>query len=52
MAKVDPYYSYRPGDREVHHDHKECPEGKIIESYNRSAGTGDRPLCEQCQQLS
>jgi hypothetical protein len=52
MAKVDPYYSYREKDPKVHHDDNKCPEGKIIESYNRSAGTGDRPLCEQCHQLS
>ena len=52
MAKVDVYYSIRESDRKVHHNNNKCREGNAIESYIRSSGTENRPLCEQCEKLS
>jgi len=52
MAKVDTYYSIRQSDRRVHHNNNKCTEGKAIESYIRSSGSENRPLCEQCETLN
>jgi hypothetical protein len=52
MAKVDVFYSIRERDTKVHHNNNKCTEGKTIESYVRSAGTENRPLCEECEKLS
>ena len=52
MAKVDTYYSIRQSDRRVHHNNNACTECKAIESYIRSSGSENRPLCEQCETLN
>lgn len=51
MAKVSPFHSKRPNDRNVYHDNDKCTEGNNIESYNRTPGTGGRPRCEHCSRL-
>jgi hypothetical protein len=48
MAKVAAFHSKLPTARKVYHDSDTCKEGNNIESYNRVAGTGDRPRCEHC----
>jgi hypothetical protein len=52
MAKVDQYYSIRAKDTRVHHNNDKCTDGQTIESYVKSTGTENRPLCEQCEQLN
>ena len=52
MATVDTYYSIRDTDRRVHHNNNNCTEGKAIDSYVRSSGSENRPLCEECEQLT
>jgi hypothetical protein len=52
VAQVDTYYSIRPSDRRVHHNNDKCTDGKSIESYAKSIGTENRPLCEECAQLN
>jgi hypothetical protein len=51
MAKVPPFYSKLPNDRNVYHDNNQCTEGNNIETYNRVSGTGGRPRCEHCARL-
>lgn len=52
MAKVAPFHSKQPNDRNVYHDNDKCTEGNNIERRNRVAGTGGRPKCQHCQRLS
>jgi hypothetical protein len=52
MAKVPPFHSKRPNDRNVYHDNDRCTEGNNIENYNRVPGTGGRPRCEHCARLA
>ena len=52
MAKVAPFHSKRESDRKVYHDDNKCTEGNNIESYNRVSGTGNRPKCARCRELS
>ena len=47
-AKVPAYYSISPGDRDVHHDHADCPVGATIMGRNRRPGTGLRQRCKDC----
>jgi hypothetical protein len=55
MAKVSPYHSTSSEDlqrqRYVHHDHDDCADGKRIKSYNKKAGTGGFPRCDECIRL-
>lgn len=55
MAKVAPYHTdspeYPPQNREVHHDHDDCYEGKKIKSEHRKNGTGGKPRCKVCIDL-
>ena len=43
MAKVAPYHTVTPekpyGERDVYHDHDDCPAGRRIEPQNRRVGT-------------
>lgn len=50
MAKIDPWYSTRPGDS-VHHNNTKCPEGGKIHEDDLWPGTDDRPLCSHCAAL-
>jgi competence protein ComGC len=53
--KISPYHSTSTEDlqrqRYVHHDHGNCPDGKRIKSYNKRAGTGGFPRCDECIKL-
>lgn len=55
MAKVAPYHTITPerpyGERDVYHDHDNCPTGRLIEARNRRAGTDERPRCLDCISL-
>jgi hypothetical protein len=51
MAKVNPYHSASPNDRNVYHDHDDCTEGNNIEKQNIRQGTGNRPRCDHCVRL-
>ena len=42
---------YPPKNREVHHDHLDCFEGKKIEKKHRVDGTGGKPKCKECAKL-
>lgn len=50
MAKVAAFHSKLFGTK-VHHNDNACTEGNNIESYNRVAGTGELPLCDNCKGL-
>lgn len=52
MAKVNPFHSKKPHTPQVHHNNNQCTEGNNIEKENRVEGTGGRPLCKKCQELS
>lgn len=52
MAKVAAFHSKRESDRKVYHNNDKCTEGNNIETYNKVAGTGGRPLCNHCSKLS
>ena len=55
MAKVPPYHTITPerpyGERDVYHDHNDCPTGRLIEPRNRRPGTASRPRCRDCIKL-
>jgi len=54
MAKVAPYHTSVPeygGERDVYHDHSECPAGKRIKPEHLRPGTAGRPKCDDCQRL-
>lgn len=49
MAKKDPWYSIK---QPVHHNNTNCNTGNNIESENLRDGTGGKPLCQECKELS
>jgi hypothetical protein len=49
IGKVAPWHSVKS---DVHHNHTECNTGNNIESENRRSGTGGKPLCKECKDLS
>ena len=54
MAKVAPYHTTKPEvppERDVYHDHDNCPDGKRILPQHRASGTGGRPRCKECIKL-
>jgi hypothetical protein len=55
MAKVAAYHTTSDEEsahnREVYHDHDNCPTGKQIKSWNRAGGTAGRPRCKDCVRL-
>ena len=51
MAKVSPFHSVKPNDRQVYHDNTACTEGNNIEPGNKRLGTGGRRQCEHCARL-
>jgi hypothetical protein len=54
MAKVRPYHTKtleHPPERNVYHDHDNCPDGRHILPHNKETGTGNRPLCKECIKL-
>jgi hypothetical protein len=51
--KVAPYHTTtpeagQPGNRNVYHDHNECPDGERILPQHRRSGTANRPKCDWC----
>jgi len=48
MAKVPAFHARVSS---VHHNNDRCTEGNNIETYNRLAGTGGKPLCHHCARL-
>jgi hypothetical protein len=50
--KTYPWHSRRPSDKPVFHDETRCTEGNNIEQYNRVSGTGNRPKCSRCREIS
>jgi hypothetical protein len=54
MAKVNPYHTDTeeyPPERNVYHDHNDCPDGRRIEQEHWQSGTGGRPRCKECIRL-
>lgn len=55
MAKDPAYHTnspeYPPKQRNVYHDHNDCPDGKRIKSWHRVSGTANRPRCDECIKL-
>ena len=56
MAKVLAYHTdfeEHPAEyREVYHDHDDCPDGRLILPHHRSSGTGGKPQCKKCAELT
>jgi hypothetical protein len=50
--KAPPWHSKLETDRKVYHDETRCTEGNNIEARNRVAGTGGRPKCNRCVEIS
>lgn len=55
MAKVSPYHTtakeHPPAQREVYHDHDDCPDGKKILPRHRVPGTRSKKHCGECDKL-
>ena len=55
MAKSRPYHTnsleYPPENRNVHHDHDDCPDGKRIKPEHLVWGDGNKPRCKECVRL-
>jgi hypothetical protein len=47
MAVVNPWHSILSN---VHHNNTECNTGNNIEAENRRDGTGNKPLCAECEE--
>ena len=56
MAKVPAYHTdfgEHPAEyRDVYHDHDDCPDGRLILPHHRSSGTGGKPQCKKCSELT
>jgi len=55
MSKVPPYHTnsveYPPRERNVYHDHDDCPDGKRIKAWHKELGDAGRPRCDACIRL-
>jgi hypothetical protein len=54
MSKVPAYHTSIPeygGERNVYHDQSQCPAGLRIKPNHRTAGTANRPKCDDCRRL-
>jgi hypothetical protein len=51
MPRVDPWHSIKLTSN-VHHNNTNCNTGNNIEKENWRAGTGGRPLCDECAGLN
>lgn len=49
IMKKDPWHSIK---QSVHHNNTECNTGNNIEQENLRSGTGGKPLCKECADLS
>ena len=56
MAKVPPYHTdfeEHPAEyRDVYHGHDDCPDGRLILPHHRRSGTGGKPQCKKCAELT
>ena len=56
MTKVPPYHTdfeEHPAEyRDVYHSHDDCPDGKLILPHHRRSGTGGKPQCKKCAELT
>ena len=56
MAKVQPYHTdfeEHPAEhRNVYHDRDDCPDGGLILPHHRMPGTGGKPCCKMCAELT
>jgi hypothetical protein len=50
--KVSPWHSKLSSDHPVHHDETQCEVGNNIEPENVVQGTGNRPKCSRCREIS
>ena len=50
--KAYPWHSKLPSDSPVYHAETECEAGNNIEPENVVSGTGGRPKCARCRQIS
>jgi hypothetical protein len=55
MSKVAPYHTnspeYPPRERNVYHNHDDCPDGKRIKPWHKQQGDAGRPRCDVCIRL-
>ncbi len=49
IMKKSPWHSIK---QDVHHNNTECNTGNNIETENKREGTGGKPLCSECANLS
>ena len=52
MSRIDPFYSVNENDRNVYHYNSLCVEAGAIRREDKRSGTGRKPQCEQCIQLT
>ena len=50
--KTNPWHSKLASDDPVHHDETTCEVGNNIEQENVVSGTGGRPKCDRCKEIS
>lgn len=52
MTKMAPYHTnsmeYPPKQRNVYHDHDDCPDGRRIKPEHRRTGDAGRQRCDEC----
>jgi hypothetical protein len=49
MTRTAPWHSLR---QNIHHNDTDCDDGRSVKEGDRRDGTGGKPLCERCAQLS
>jgi hypothetical protein len=49
MPQVAPWHSVK---QPFHHNNTNCNTGNNIEQENRRDGTGQKPLCKECERLN
>lgn len=52
VVTCSPYHTEteeEPKQRDVYHDHLDCPDGKRIKAENKVSGKGGRPRCDACK---
>ena len=52
MPRTLPFHSTKPSAPHVFHNNTDCPDGKLAEGPQWSAGDGDLPLCQICARLN
>ncbi len=44
--------SFHSKDQQVYHNNSKCGPGSEIPAHNKISGTGNKPLCKDCQKLN